>query len=105
MRKKFKGIASGQYTERGQMIISGQKVKAYGRLTKEDEYEVEFSPDFGFTIYGDNLADRVVLEVTQKISWFNRLLGNLRFTWYNLTIKTKKNDHVQHLPRANATAH
>ena len=68
----------------GEPIISGQTVIARSRLSPPTEHKVEFRPDFGFKIGGNNLADAEVMEILKQPSTVDRIFGPLGFALYNI---------------------
>jgi hypothetical protein len=85
--QEFIGIKSTVKSKSGEIIRSGQTVKAYSRFSNFEEVEVEFRPDHGFKIHGNNLADVSILKVVKDISFWTKLKGNLKFLLFSLKNK------------------
>lgn len=84
MRTYFKGIKSTEKSECGRSIRSGQLVEVYGRASPLGQYEVEFEPNHGFKINGNNLTDSFVTRVIKQPSLADTLRGNIDFLIYSL---------------------
>ena len=83
--KNFKYIRSTQKDIYDYPIYSGQIV-SYGRFSGSSA-EVKFTPDYGFRISGDNFADRPGLRIEKDITFWQKLLGTIKFAIFNLTGK------------------